>query len=58
MKILYIFNDGPDEKATKLIEEQKKDNEVETVDLTNKGISYDELVDKIEQCDKVSSWQE
>ena len=56
MKILYIFNDGPDEKATKLIEEQKKDNEVETVDLTNKGISYDELIDKIEQCDKVISW--
>ncbi|MCK4586138.1 MAG: hypothetical protein KAU29_02290 [Gammaproteobacteria bacterium] len=57
MKILYIFNDGPDEKATKLIEEQKNDNEIETVDLTNKETSYDELVDKIEQCDKVISWQ-
>ena len=57
MKILYIFNDGPDEKAMTLIEEQKNDNEVETVDLTNKETSYDELVDKIEQCDKVISWQ-
>ena len=56
MKILYIFNDGPDEKATKLIEEQIKDNEVETLDLTNREIAYDELVDKIEQCDKVISW--
>ena len=56
MNILYIFNDGPDEKATKLIEEQKKDNEVETLDLTNKEIAYDELVDKIEQCDKIISW--
>ena len=56
MNILYIFNDGPDEEATKLIQEQKKDNEVETIDLTNKELSYDELVDKIERCDKVSSW--
>jgi hypothetical protein len=56
MKILYIFNDGPDEKARKLIEEQRNDNEVETIDLTNKETSYDELVDKIEQCDKVISW--
>lgn len=56
MKILYIFKNGPDEKATKIIEEQKKDNELETLDLNNKEISYEELVDKIEQCDKVISW--
>ena len=56
MKILHILNDGPDENAKTIIDEQVKDNEVEIFDLTQKVISYDELVDKIEQCDKVISW--
>jgi hypothetical protein len=56
MKILHIFNDGPDDDATLIVENHKKENEVEIVDLTQKTMSYDDLIDKIEQCDKVISW--
>lgn len=56
MKILHILSDGVDENAKTIIDAQKKEHEIEIVDLTQKVISYDELVDKIEQCDKVISW--
>ena len=53
---IYILSDGVDENAKTIIDEQEKEHEIEIVDLTQKVISYDELVDKIEQCDKVISW--
>ena len=56
MKILHILNDGPDDDAMLIIGEHKKEHEVEIVDLSQKAMSYDDLVDKIEQCDKVISW--
>lgn len=60
MKILHILTESPDENAKVVIDTLEKDHEVETeieiVDLTQKVISYDVLVDKIEQCDKVISW--
>lgn len=56
MKILHIFNDGPDDGAMLIVEEHKKKHEVEIVDLSQKAMSYDDLIDRIEQCDKVVSW--
>jgi len=56
MKILNILIDGPDVDAALIIAEHKKEHDVEILDLSQNGILYDELVDKIEQCDKVISW--
>jgi acyl-CoA synthetase (AMP-forming)/AMP-acid ligase II len=56
MKILHILNDGPDDDAKIIIAQQSKNNDVETIDLTDLRISYEELLDRIEQCDKVISW--
>ena len=56
MKVLHILNDGPDEDAKNIIAHHSENNDVEVIDLTDMEISYDELVDRIEQCDKVISW--
>ncbi|MBE9548042.1 MAG: hypothetical protein IMF09_01450 [Proteobacteria bacterium] len=56
MKVLHILNDGPDEDAKNIIAHQSESNDVEVVDLTDIDINYDELVDRIEQCDNVISW--
>lgn len=56
MKVLHILNDGPDDDAKIIITHHSENNEVEVIDLTNFDMSYDELVDRIEQCDKVISW--
>jgi regulator of RNase E activity RraB len=56
MKVLHILNDGPDEDAKNIIAHHSENNDVEVVDLTDIDINYDELVDRIEQCDNVISW--
>ena len=55
MKVMHILVDGPDDDAAAIIEYEKEED-IEVVDLSQEEISYDELVDKIEQCDKVISW--
>ena len=56
MKIVQILVDGPDEDAKSIIHEYENGEDAEVIDLSQGEISYDELVDKIEQCDKVISW--
>ena len=56
MKVLHIFNDGPDEDAKSIIEHHSENCDVEIIDLSEIDVSYDELVDQIEKCDKVISW--
>lgn len=56
MKVLHILNDGSDEDAKNIIEHHSENNDLEVINLKDIDISYDELVDRIEQCDKVISW--
>ncbi len=56
MKVLHILNDGPDEDAQNIIAHHSENKDVEVIDLTDINISYDELVDRIEQCDNIISW--
>jgi hypothetical protein len=56
MKILHILTNGSNADAQIIIDVHEKEHEVEVINLTEKDISYDALVDKIEQCDKVISW--
>jgi hypothetical protein len=56
MKILTILNDQQDQQCAELLEELKGQNQVEVVSLAEEQLSYDELVEKIDQCDKVLSW--
>jgi len=55
MKILHILKNDIDATTEKIIEEHKKTVEVTIIDLrTNKN--YSELVDMIEQSNRIISW--
>lgn len=56
MKILTILNDGDKQNHIELLEDLQEQNEVEVISLAEDGNDYAEIVDKIEQCDKVISW--
>jgi len=56
MKILHILNDGPTELSDQMIDLNSNEYQAEVVNLGEKAISYDELVDKIFSCERVISW--
>ena len=56
MKILHILNDGPTELSDQMIDVHSGECQVEIVNLGEKEISYDELVDKIFSSERVISW--
>lgn len=56
MKILHILNDGPTTLSDQIIGVQSKENEVKTIDLSTKDVSYEDVVDAIFSYDKVVSW--
>ncbi len=56
MYILHILNDGPTAFSDQVIDVHAKECHVETVDLTQKEVPYEDLVDKIFSCDQVISW--
>ncbi|HEY5682216.1 MAG TPA: hypothetical protein VIR61_00895 [Sulfuricaulis sp.] len=56
MKVLYLIIDGTATAPKKLIEMQALEHEVETVDLTEAHVSYDSVLKKIFDADKVISW--
>jgi len=55
MNILYLLRNAPDDTVKKLIEEQKKSNEVSVINM-NDIKNYDEIVDAIFSNDKIISW--
>lgn len=56
MQVLHILNDGPSDDAQFIIDQQACNHDIQIVDLSKDDINYDDLVDRIEQCDKVLSW--
>ena len=56
MKILYLLNDGANASAGEWIAALARDHQVEVIDLAEKAVPYDALVDKIFASDKVISW--
>jgi hypothetical protein len=48
--------DGPGDLPGRIVEAQSGDNEVEVIDLSREGISYEVVIDAIFSCDKVISW--
>ena len=47
MKVLYILNDGPKALASRMMEAQSKDNELEVIDLSKDEVSYETVIDSI-----------
>jgi len=56
MKILHILNDGPAELPGRIIAVQEEGHDVKVIDLTQKDLSCDALIDDIFSYDGVISW--
>ncbi len=56
LKILHLLNDGGDELSARIIAAHARDHRVRVVDLRDRGLSYEKLVDEIFAHDKVISW--
>lgn len=56
MKVLHILTDGPVTAVSGIVENQAREHHVEVVDISQPGVSYELLVDKIFAADKVVSW--
>ena len=56
MKILAILHDDEKQKPVEILEDMKDENQVEIIRLNENENNYDELVEKIDHCDKVISW--
>lgn len=55
MKILHILKTYPGESVKKTIEEHKKDNHVEVLNMSDTK-DYNYIVELIEKADRVISW--
>lgn len=55
MEILYLITTKTDETIKEIIRETMKDHTVRTIKLYDTK-DYDEIIDAIEQYDKVISW--
>lgn len=56
MHVLHLLNDGPEAAPGEILKLQAAEFEVEVIDLSRLGISYEDLVEKIFASDKVISW--
>ena len=56
MKILHIVNKSVDKSVSDIINSQEMDNEVKVIKLDSSELSYDNVIDEIENADKVISW--
>lgn len=56
MKVLYLLHDGANALASEWIDALAADHQVEVIDLGEKVVPYDALVDKIFASDRVISW--
>lgn len=55
MKIVYLVTSEPDSNLKTILQENKKEHAVEVINLTTNK-DYDEIIDTIEQFDRVISW--
>ncbi len=57
MKILYLLNGAASTATGEWIGVLAADHQVEVIDLKDKTVAYDALVDRIFASDKVISWR-
>ena len=56
LKILHLLNDGGDELSARIIAVHARDHQVRVVNLRDRELSFEQLVDEIFAHDKVVSW--
>jgi crotonobetainyl-CoA:carnitine CoA-transferase CaiB-like acyl-CoA transferase len=55
VKVLFILRKEPDPNIKTIMTETARESEIIVVDL-REDQDYDELVDRIENCDRVITW--
>lgn len=55
MKILFLISQEPDSTLQTIIKENEKEHTVNVINLDQNN-NYDEIIDAIEQAEKVISW--
>lgn len=56
LRILHLLNDGGDELSARIIAVHARNHQVRVVNLRDRDISFEQLVDEIFAHDKVVSW--
>ena len=56
LRVLHLLNDGGDELSARIIAAHARHHQVRVVNLRDRDISYERLVDEIFAHDKVVSW--
>ena len=56
LRILHLLNDGGDELSARIIAAHARDHQVRVVNLRDRELSYEHLVDEIFAHDKIVSW--
>lgn len=56
MRVLHVLADGPERVPGDLLRLQAEEFDVEIVDLSSAGLSYEKLIDRIFACDRVVCW--
>ena len=56
LSILHLLNGGGDELSARIVAAHARQHQVRVVNLRDRDISYEQLVDEIFAHDKVVSW--
>ncbi|MBI5410180.1 MAG: hypothetical protein HZA14_12520 [Nitrospirae bacterium] len=56
MNILHLINDKQTELSRKIIDMQSKEHRVKIIELPQKNITYETIIDEIFSHDRVVSW--
>ncbi len=56
MKIIHIVNQVPTKSILSLIDEQRKDHDVEVINIATEQPDYDSIIDRVINSDRVISW--
>jgi len=56
MKIIHLVIKKPGKRILRLINEQSKNNEVEIINLNENITDYEDIIEKVMNCDRVISW--
>jgi len=56
MKVLHILKAGPEGAIEQIIEAHKRSHQVQVIRLDGEGVDYGEIIQAIEQADRVMAW--
>jgi len=56
MRVLHLITEEPSATIQAIIREQERVHQVQVIRLDLEGVDYDQVIQAIEQCDRVMAW--